>query len=220
MTPDFDTKALSIGSGRKSKGGRAMRHSISALMIIAVMGYAFQAKAVDKYVVDPDHTNVGFSVTHMLITNVEGEFNRFEGTIMFDENDLSKTSVTGTIDVAGIDTDNERRDGHLKSEDFFHAEKYPKITFESKKVVKREDGYVMIGDMTIRGVTKEVKVPFEFVGKVNDMQGVPRIGLKARAVINRRDFGVSWNRALEAGGLVVGDEVEIDLDVQAIKAQG
>ena len=195
-----------------------MRRMTLALMALAAMSYSAEALAADKYALDHAHTTVGFSVKHMVITNVKGTFGEFDGAIEFDENDLTKTKASGTIKVASIDTGNEKRDGHLKSGDFFDAEKHPDITFASKKVEKRKDGYVLIGDMTIRGVTKQIEVPFELVGKITDPMGNTRIGLRATAEINRQDFGVSWSKTLDGGGLVVGDNVKIELDVEAIKA--
>lgn len=193
-----------------------MRKVIAAFVALVAVAYSAEALAIDKYVVDQAHTSVGFSVKHMVITNVKGKFKQFDGVIMYDENDLTKTSVSGSIAAASIDTGNERRDGHLRSEEFFHAEKYPEITFESKKVVKRDNGYVMIGDITIRGVTKEIEVPFEVVGKITDPMGNTRIGIEAHTTINRQDFGVSWNKALEGGGLIAADDVKVELDVEAI----
>ncbi len=193
-----------------------MRKVIAAFVALVAVAYSAEALAIDKYVVDQAHTSVGFSVKHMVITNVKGKFKQFDGVIMYDENDITKTSVSGSIPVASIDTGNERRDDHLRSEEFFHAEKYPEITFESKKVVKRDDGYVMIGDITIRGVTKEIEVPFEVVGKITDPMGNTRIGIEAQTTINRQDFGVSWNKALEGGGLIAADDVKVELDVEAI----
>jgi len=196
-----------------------MRYVTATFLAVLTMAFAAQAAALDKYMIDKPHTNVGFSVKHMVITNVKGNFGEFDGHIMFDENDMTKMSAKGTINVATIDTGNEQRDNHLRSEDFFHAEKYPTITFESKRVYKPEDeeGYVMVGDITIRGVTKEIEVPFELVGMVTDPQGNTRIGLEAETKINRQDFGLAWGKVLETGGLVVGDEVKIELDLQAVK---
>jgi polyisoprenoid-binding protein YceI len=188
-------------------------------MALVAMMYSTETLAVDKYAIDHPHTTVGFSVKHMVITSVKGKFNEFDGAIMYDENDLTKTAVTGSIAVASINTGNEKRDSHLKSEEFFHAEKHPEITFASKRVIKREDGYVMIGDLTMRGVTKEIEIPFQVVGKITDPMGNIRIGIQARATINRQDFGVSWSKALEGGGLIVGNDVKIELDVEAIMAK-
>ena len=195
-----------------------MRKVTLALMALAAMLYSVESLAADKYAIDNAHTTVGFSVKHMVITSVKGTFGEFDGAIMFDETDLTKTSASGTISVASIDTGNEKRDGHLKSGDFFDAEKYPQITFASKKVEKRKDGYVMIGDFTMRGITKEIEVPFELVGVITDPMGNVRIGLQARAEINRQDFDVSWSKSLDGGGLVVGDKVKIELDIEAIQA--
>lgn len=194
-----------------------MRKLTLALMALAASTYSSQALAADTYKIDEAHTTVGFSVKHMVITNVKGTFGEFEGTVEFDEADLTKTSASGTIKVTSIDTDNDRRDGHLRSGDFFDAENHPEIVFASKKVEKRKDGHVMIGDITIRGVTKEIEVPFEFVGKAKDQGGNDRIGLHATAEINRQDFGVSWSKTLDNGGLVAGDTVKIELDIQAVK---
>jgi polyisoprenoid-binding protein YceI len=189
-----------------------------AAMALAATAYSAEALAADKYALDHAHTTVGFSVKHMVITSVKGTFGEFDGTIEFDEEDLTKTSASGAIQVASIDTNNEKRDAHLTSGDFFDAEKHPEILFASKKVESRKDGHVMIGDMTIRGVTKEIEIPFELVGKITDPMGNVRIGLRATAEINRQDFGVSWSKTLDGGGLVVGDRVKIELDIEAIKA--
>lgn len=198
-----------------------MRYITAAFVVVLTAAFSANALAADKYVVDKPHTNVGFSVKHMVITSVKGKFNDFYGEIMFDENDLTKMSAKGTIKVASIDTGNEARDNHLRSEEFFHAEKFPEITFESKRVYKPEkgDGYVMAGDITIRGVTKEIEIPFELVGKVTDPMGNTRIGIHATAEVNRQDFGVSWSKVLEGGGLIAGNDVKIELDIEAIRAK-
>lgn len=198
-----------------------MRYIAAAFLAVLTLAFTSEALAADKYVLDKAHTNVGFSVKHMVITSVKGNFHDFDGYIMFDADDPTKISAKGTIQVASIDTDNEKRDDHLRSEEFFHAEKYPEITFESKSVYKPEDGdgYVMIGHITIRGVTKEIEVPFEIVGTVTDPTGNLRTGIYAHSKIDRRDFGVSWSKALEGGGLIVGNDVKIELDIEAIKAE-
>lgn len=194
-----------------------MRNFTLAIMAMAAMAYSAEATA-GKYMVDPAHTTVEFSVKHMLITNVKGTFGEFEGTIMLDEKDLTKTSASGTIKVASISTRNDKRDAHLTSADFFDAEKYPEITFDSKTVEKRESGYVMIGDFTMRGVTKEIEIPFEFLGSIKDPMGTVRIAISASAEINRQDYGVSWNKTLDGGGLIVGDNVKIELEIAAVQA--
>lgn len=196
-----------------------MRYLTATFLAVLTMTFAAQAAALDKYMIDKPHTNVGFSVKHMVITSVRGNFGGFDGHIMFDENDMTKMSAKGTIGVATIDTGNNQRDDHLRSEDFFHAEKYPEMTFESKRVYKPEgeDNYVMVGDITIRGVTKEIEIPFELVGMITDPQGNTRIGIRAETKINRQDFGLAWSKTLETGGLIVGNEVKIELDIEAIK---
>lgn len=184
-------------------------------LLLLMSGLVF---AGEKYQIDPVHSSVGFSVKHMVITNVKGEFNSFSGTVMFDENDISNSSVNVTIDAASIDTDNEKRDGHLKSADFLAVEEYPNITFASRNIKKTDDGYVAVGDLTIRGVTKEVNIPFTVAGPIMDSNGNKRIGANGELTINRQDFGVSWSRTLDSGGLVVGNDVNINLDIQAVKA--
>lgn len=176
--------------------------------------------AEEKYQIDTVHSSVAFSVRHMVISDVKGEFNKFSGTIMFDKDNVGNSSVNVTIDAASIDTDNEKRDGHLKSADFFDVQNHPNITFVSKNVKKGDDGYIAVGDLTIRGVTKEVGIPFTVAGPIIDSGGNKRIGANGELTINRQDFGVSWSRTLDNGGLVVGEDVKISLDVEAVNASG
>ena len=189
--------------------------NIAGLALIAVL-LAAPALAGDTYQIDPAHTNVMFTVRHMVVAKVTGRFNKFNGTVYFDEKDPTKSWAKGTIEVKSIDTDNEKRDAHLRSSDFFAAKKYPQITFASKKVVKKGDGWVAIGDLTIRGVTREVEIPFQILGIVKDPMGNKHLGLEAHLTINRHDFGVSWNRKLDAGGVVVGDKVNITINAEAV----
>jgi polyisoprenoid-binding protein YceI len=173
--------------------------------------------AADVYTTDPEHTLVGFTTRHFVINKVRGKFNEFHGVIVYDESDTTKSSMKGTIKVASIDTDNQKRDEHLRSADFFDAANHPEITFASQKVEKRGDGYVLIGDLTIRGTTKEVTIPFVITGKIVDTRGQTRIGFEANLQINRKDFGVAYHRVMDNGGLVVGDTVEIELIGEGIK---
>jgi len=136
---------------------------------------------------------------------------------LFDEDDVTKSSVNATINVASITTDNEKRDGHLKSPDFFNAQKYPEITFKSKRSMKKDNGYVIVGDFTMHGVTKELELPFTIVGTLTDSMGNHRVGIEAITKINRQDFGVSWNKTLDNGGVVVSDEVKIEINAELIK---
>ena len=186
---------------------------LTVLLTFLIASFAF---AGDKYKADVTHSSIGFSARHLLISNVKGHFKDFSVVMDFDEKDVTKSSVEVTIKTASISTDNEKRDGHLKSPDFFDAEKYPEITFKSKSVVKTDDGYKMVGDLTIRGVTKEVTMPFTLVGPVEAMG--TRIGLEASLTIKRLDYDVSWSKTLDSGGLVVSNEIKITLEIEAVKA--
>jgi len=187
---------------------------LTVLLTFLVSGFAF---AGDKYEIDLAHSSVGFSAKHLVISNTKGQFKDFTGVIILDEKDISKSSVNVTIKTASISTANERRDNHLKSADFLDVEKHPEITFKSKSVMKTDDGYRMVGNLTIHGVTKEVTMPFTLVGPVEAMG--TRIGLEASLTIKRLDYGVSWSKTLDNGGLVVSNEVKITLEVEAIKAK-
>jgi polyisoprenoid-binding protein YceI len=165
---------------------------------------------------DKSHTNVGFQVTHMVITKVNGQFNDYEVEFTFDPKDLETFNVEATIKVASIDTENDKRDEHLRSEDFFEVDKYPEMVFKSTKAVKTKEGYKAIGDLTIKDVTKEVELPFTVTGPVKGPWGNTRYGIEAKTTINRKDFNVLWNKTMDAGGLVVSDEVDIIINAQFI----
>jgi polyisoprenoid-binding protein YceI len=173
--------------------------------------------AADTYQFDLAHSSVAFTVRHMVITNVRGNFKDFQGTILYDPTDVTKSSAEVTIKTASIDTDNTQRDNHLRSPDFFDAEKFPEITFKSKSVEKKGDGYVLNGTLSLRGVSKDVGIPFEILGTVKDPMGNTRLGAHGELSVNRMDYGVSWSKSLDAGGLVVSEEVKISLDIEAIK---
>jgi polyisoprenoid-binding protein YceI len=170
--------------------------------------------------VDPAHSAAEFKVKHMMISNIKGSFRALSGVLNLDEADVTGSSVEAFLPVATLSTGDEQRDGHLKSADFFDAEKFPTITFKSNEVKRTGEGeYAVTGDLTLRGVTKPVTFAVEgpsAPGK--DPWGNLRIGLSATTRINRKDFGLTWNSALEAGGVLVGDEVGLTLDVQFIKA--
>jgi polyisoprenoid-binding protein YceI len=160
---------------------------------------------------DPDHTGVHFKVRHLMVSSVRGEFEKVTGKIVYDETDVTKSTADITIDTASISTRLAKRDEHLRSPDFLDVAKYPAITFKSKRVEKTGNGTLkMTGDLTIRGVTKEVVLAVEGpTPAIRDPWGFRRVGGQATAKINRKDFGLVWNAAMEAGGVVVGDEVEI-----------
>ncbi|RMH69997.1 MAG: polyisoprenoid-binding protein [Gemmatimonadetes bacterium] len=195
-----------------------MKHIFAFATLIAFVfsGVTF---AADTYTIDPAHSHIGFAVKHMVISKTKGEFKEYESTLIWDDTDPSKSSVKTTIQVASIDTDEPKRDEHLRSADFLDAETYPTITFVSKQIKKQGKGYLAIGDLTIRDVTKEVEIPFEVLGKLTDPWGNTRIGISGGLTINRQDYGVSWSKTLDNGGLVVGDEVEIELTAEYIMAQ-
>ena len=169
------------------------------------------------YNIDPAHSLIGFAVRHLEINWVEGRFKDFKGTISFDEKDVTKSSVEFTAKVASVDTEVEARDKHLRTADFFDVEKYPEMTFRSTRVERKgNNGYVLHGDLTLKGVTKPVAFPFTITGAVKDPWGNTRFGVDAHTRINRRDFGVNYGNAF-AGGLDVGNEVTIDLRLEAVQ---
>ena len=171
-----------------------------------------------SYELDPAHSTVQFSVRHMMVSNVRGEFREVSGSLEFDEKDLAKSSIDVSINAKSISTANEKRDEHLRNADFLDVEKFPTITFKSKKFVKTGNGHKVTGDLTLHGVTKEVVLNVDGPTKeVKDPWGGIRIGASATAKINRKDFGLTWNKAMEAGGVVVGDEISIQLEVEFTK---
>lgn len=171
------------------------------------------------WAIDPGHSVVEFSVRHLMISTVKGHFGKLEGTIVGNPDDMSGGSVEATIDANSIDTRDAKRDEHLRSADFFEVEKFPKLTFKSTDVKKTGDNtYDVTGDLTIRDKTRAVTLKTEFLGKATDPWGNEKIGFSASTSINRKDFGLAWNAPLEAGGVLVGDEVKITLEIQAAKA--
>jgi polyisoprenoid-binding protein YceI len=170
------------------------------------------------YTLDPSHTQIGFVARHAMVTKVRGAFNDFTGTVVFDAANPAATAVTVTIQAASIDTRNAQRDDHLRSNDFFAMDEHPEITFVSTDFRQTgEDTFDLTGDLTVRGVTKSVTVPFTYHGAVDDPFGNLRLGFEGAVTINRRDYGVNWNAALEAGGFLVSDKVVLEFEVAAIK---
>ena len=173
-----------------------------------------------EYEVDTSHTQVMFKVRHMGVSTVTGKFNRFAATFAYDPADPSSSWVTATIDAASVDTDNDRRDNHLRSADFFAADSYPTLTFQSTRVEQVEVGRLRVsGDLSIRGVTKPVVLDVVLGGATVGQGGQPIVGWTAETTVNRKDYGLMWNRLTEAGGWVVGDEVRIVLEVEARGSQ-
>lgn len=175
--------------------------------------------ATTKWAIDPTHSEIGFKVKHMMFTNVSGKFDNYEGTIETEENDFSTAKISFSADINSIDTKNNDRDNHLKSGDFFDAEKYPKLTFEGKSFNKiNENNYELIGNLNIKGTSKEVKLPVEFSGLMQDPWGNTKVGLNIEGKINRKDWGLNWNATLETGGVLVGEEVKLTIGLQLAKA--
>jgi polyisoprenoid-binding protein YceI len=169
---------------------------------------------------DLAHSGVHFSVRHMVIAKVRGRFAKFEGKVQLDEKDLTRSTVSATIDAASIDTGIADRDAHLRSADFFDVEKFPALTFVGKRVEKVSDEeYRLVGDLTIKDTTREVPVLVEFGGIGKDPWGNERAGFTAKASIDRKEFGLKWNQALETGGVLVGDKVEIEIELEAVRAK-
>jgi len=170
------------------------------------------------YQIDPRHSSAGFGVTHLMISTVRGEFHGVTGTVVVDDTDISKSSVSVTIDTTTVDTREPDRDKHLKSEAFFDVAKYPTITFQSTRVERNNDGSLKVtGDLTIRGVTKSAVLTATLPkAPIKDPWGLQRTAVSASTKINRQEFGVAWNQKLDSGGVVVGDDVNITLDVEMI----
>ena len=174
------------------------------------------AAAVGTWVIDPAHTNLGFTARHAMVAKVRGNFGEFEGSFSIAE-DVAASSAALTIQAGSIDTKNADRDAHLKSGDFLDVENFPAITFTSTSVAVSGSDIVVTGDLTIHGVTKSVDVTYELVGISQDPWGNTKIGFEGTAKISRKEFGLVWNVALETGGVLVGDDIKLTLDVEATK---
>ncbi|QED47832.1 YceI family protein [Cytobacillus dafuensis] len=173
-----------------------------------------------KWAIDPVHSSVDFSIKHMMIANVKGTFNRFDAVIDADPTDLTTANIQFTVDLSSIDTRNEDRDNHLRSGDFFNVESYPTMTFQSSKIVSKGDGeYDVTGELSLHGVTKVETFEVTYEGSGKDPWGNEKAGFTVEGVIKRSEYGLTWNSALETGGVLVGDKVKISLDVQAAKAE-
>ena len=169
-----------------------------------------------KWAIDPTHSEITFKVKHLMISNVKGEFRTFQANI--DGEDFTNSTISANIDTNSISTNNNDRDTHLKGPDFFEVEKYPEITFVSKSIKKVDDDeFKLVGDLTIKGTTKEITLDTEFGGYMKDPYGNEKAGFSINGKLNRKDFGLNWNAALEAGGVMVGNEIKINAEVQFVK---
>ena len=197
-----------------------MKHTISALLTIASLVLATGAFAqTSHWDVDPVHSVVSFSVRHMMVSTVRGNFTEFTGALEGTGSDVTTAKINVTIDAASVSTREPKRDAHLMSPDFFDVAKFPTLTFVSKKIARAGDGKLKVtGDLTIHGITKEVVLEVEGpTPEMKDPWGGTRVGAHATTTISRKDFGLLWNKALEAGGVLVGDDVAISIDVELVK---
>jgi len=178
------------------------------------------AMAQDTWIIDPAHSAAQFRVRHLMISNVQGEFGKLSGKILFDGKNYATVKAEAAIEVASINTREPKRDEHLRSADFFDAAAYPKIVFVSKRVENiNGNRFDLVGDLTIRGVTKLITLKVESSPIIKGMSGESRIGVHAETKLDRQDYGVKWNRAMDAGGVVVGNEVQITLDLELIRSK-
>jgi len=196
-----------------------MKNLLKSVVAVAALAAPSLALA-SSWEIDSGHSTANFTVKHMMVSNVRGEFGKITGTLNLDDKDVTKSSITATIDATSIDSRNPQRDGHLKSPDFFDVEKHPNLTFKSKKVEKAGEGKLKVtGDLTMRGVTKEVvlDVDASFKESKQPFNGSTVTGLSATTKLNRKDFGLNWNKALETGGVLVSDEVNVALEIELVK---
>ncbi|MBK9319442.1 MAG: YceI family protein [Bacteroidetes bacterium] len=195
-----------------------MKKNILTLLFLATTAIASAQNTT--WNIDASHTNVKFTVTHLVISEVEGSFRAFDGKVTSTSPDFNNANIEFTVDVKSIDTDNEDRDKHLKSDDFFNAEKFPQMVFKSTSFKKTEGkNYVLTGDLTIRDVTKKVTFDVTYGGTVKDPWGNTKAGFKAKSKINRKDYKLMWGAVTEAGGMVVSDEVEIAINLELSQAK-
>jgi len=174
--------------------------------------------AKSTWAIDPTHSEIGFKVKHMMFTNVSGKFNTFEATITNEDDQFETSAIQFTADTASVDTNNTDRDNHLKSADFFDVEKFPVVSFVSTGIKKVNEGeFQLSGDLTVKDVTKSITLDAEYSGLMTDPWGNTKIGLSLTGKINRKEFGLTWNAALETGGVLVGEEIKLASEIQFVK---
>ncbi len=175
------------------------------------------ASTASTYQIDPAHSSIGFSVKHLMVSTTPGNFTDFSGTINFDKETAAESSIEVAIKSASINTNLPKRDDHLRSADFFDAEKYPEITFKSIKITGESGNYTITAELTMHGVSKEISVPVSIAGPVTSPFGDEVIGISGEFALNRQDYGVKWNKTMDAGGVVVSDEVKVTVNIEAHK---
>jgi polyisoprenoid-binding protein YceI len=174
--------------------------------------------AKSNWSIDPTHSEIGFKVKHMMFTNVSGKFNAFKATIVNEDDNFETSIITFTAETSSIDTNNTDRDNHLRSDEFFDADNFPKLSFVSTSIKKiNENIFVIFGDLTIKGVTQNIQLESEYSGLMTDPWGNTKAGISIIGKINRKDFGLTWNAALETGGVLLGEEIKLHLEIQLIK---
>ena len=191
------------------------------LLLLGAMAWLPTAVLAEpaRWNVDPEHSTIEFRVTHMVVSKTTGRFMDYSGFVDMDAEAGTVKAIEATIKTGSVNTNHEKRDAHLRSADFCDVEHYPTITFKMKSYKKTAEGYIAVGDLTLRGVTKEIILVGQYNGATKDPWGNTRAGFSAEGKLNRKDFGMVWNKTLDSGGLVVGDEVQIRLDVECIKAK-
>jgi len=196
-----------------------MKHLVRILAVTSALLLPRPASA-SAWKIDPDHSSVGFSVRHLMVSNVRGNFVKFGGIVDLDDSEVTRSKVTATVDAASINTNVQKRDDHLRSPDFFDVAKYPTMTFVSKKWSRSGKGALTVaGDLTIHGVTRPVVLNVApFSKEARDPWGNIRRATSATARINRQDFGLTWNKSLDAGGVMIGDEVDVTLEIEMVKS--
>lgn len=198
--------------------GRMGTVGVIAWGLLTVLSGAAAAETA-RWDVDPDHSIVEFRVAHMVVSKTAGRFMDYSGFVEMDPEAKTFKTIEATINTASVNTNQEKRDAHLRNGDFFDVEKHPTMTYKMKSYKKQGDGYQAVGDLTLRGVTKEITLVGNFNGVTKDPWGNWRAGFNAEGKLNRKDFGMVWNKTLDSGGLVVGDDVHIRLDIECIKAK-
>jgi polyisoprenoid-binding protein YceI len=194
-----------------------LKRTLRSLAILSALVALPVLAEQSEWAIDAGHTRVGFSITHMVISEVDGDFKKFSGKALLDDKDLTKSSVEFSIEAASINTDNADRDKHLRSPEFFDVEKFPKLTFQSTKITKAGKGYKLKGNLTIHGVTKEVTLDAQVSEPVANPWGKQVRGVKINGKVKREDFGLTWNKALDKGGVVLGNDVTINIKLELNK---
>ncbi|NBV82695.1 YceI family protein [bacterium] len=190
--------------------------SFAQLTLAALVGLSVSTLAVDTYKIDASHSTVQFSVKHMVLSNTRGNFGAYDGDIKWDK-DPKNCSISGSVKAESVDTRDTKRDEHLRSADFFDTAKFPEITLVSKSIKRDRKGYILTADLTMKGVTKTVTLPLTVSEPVKDPWGNQRVNFSTQFKLNRQDYGMTWNKALDNGGLVVGNDVTVDLDIEGVK---